>query len=112
MENELYSGDLDHRDMKIPDLREAQFRLKHQRVLIILDDVCSGELLALRDLFQCLRFGSKVIVTAVNLNTLRSNGIDKIYKVAFPSSEEAQQIFSYSAFGQSSPPRGYMEHVI
>lgn len=112
LENELYSGILDHRDMKIPDLCEAQVRLKHQRVLIILDDVCSRELQALGDLIQGLRFGSKVIVTNENLNTFRKNEINQIYKVAFPSSQEAQQIFSYSAFGQSSPPRGYMAHAI
>ncbi|XP_010495261.1 PREDICTED: probable disease resistance protein RPP1 [Camelina sativa] len=112
LENEIFSGVLDHREMKIPDLQEAQFRLKNQRVLLILDDVCSWELQALENLIQDLRFGSKVIVTNVNLNTFRRNGINQIYKVAFPSSEEAQQIFSYSAFGQSSPPRGYMEHAI
>ncbi|XP_010424154.1 PREDICTED: probable disease resistance protein RPP1 [Camelina sativa] len=111
LENEIFSGVLDHREMKIPDLQEAQFRLKNQRVLLILDDVCSWELQALENLIQDLRFGSKVIVTNVNLNTFRRNGINQIYKVALPSSEEAQQIFSYSAFGQSSPPRGYMEHA-
>lgn len=31
--------------------------------------------------------------------------------MAYPSSEEAQQIFSYSAFGKSSPPRGYVKHA-
>ncbi|EFH50122.1 predicted protein [Arabidopsis lyrata subsp. lyrata] len=112
LEKEILSGVLDHREMKIPDLQEAQFRLKHQRVLLILDDACSEELQALGNLIKGLRFGSKVIVTNVNLNTFRRNEINQIYKVAFPSSEEAQQIFSYSAFGQSSPPRGYMEHAI
>lgn len=28
LENEINSGVLDHRDMKIPDLQEAKFRLK------------------------------------------------------------------------------------
>ncbi|XP_010492787.1 PREDICTED: probable disease resistance protein RPP1 [Camelina sativa] len=111
LENELHSGILDYRDMKIPDLQEAQFRIKHQRVLLILDDVCSEEIQALANLIQCLKFGSKVIMTNENFFTLMHNGIDQIYKVAFPSSEEALQIFSYSAFGQSSPPRGYLEHA-
>ncbi|CAN6864342.1 unnamed protein product [Brassica oleracea] len=39
LETEIYSGVLDHRGMKIPDLQEVRFRLKHQRVLLILDDV-------------------------------------------------------------------------
>ncbi|KAF3566195.1 hypothetical protein DY000_02018690 [Brassica cretica] len=112
LENEIYSGVLDHRGMKILDLQEVQFRLKHQRVLLILDDVSSMELQALGDLIQGFRFGSKVIVTNENLNTLRDNGIKQIYIVSFPSTEEAQQIFSYSAFGQSSPPRGYLKHVV
>ncbi|XP_019090061.1 PREDICTED: putative disease resistance protein At4g11170 [Camelina sativa] len=111
LENELHSGILDYRDMKIPDLQEAQFRIMHQRVLLILDDVCSEEIQALANLIQYLKFGSKVIMTNENLFTLMHNGIDQIYKVAFPSSEEALQIFSYSAFGQSSPPRGYLEHA-
>lgn len=114
LEYEIRSGVLDHRGMKIPDLLEAKERLKHQRVLLILDDFPDDELKALGDIIHGLKFGSKVIVTNENLNALRNNGINpnQIYKVAFPSSEEAQQIFSYSAFGQSSPPRGYLEHAV
>ncbi|KAL0887662.1 hypothetical protein Bca101_011645 [Brassica carinata] len=112
LEKEIYSGVLDHRGVKILDLQEVQFRLKHQRVLLILDDVCTRELQALGDLIQGLRYGSKVIVTNENLNTLRDNEIKQIYKVSFPSTEEAQQIFSYSAFGQSTPPRGYLKHAV
>ncbi|XP_010424157.1 PREDICTED: probable disease resistance protein RPP1 [Camelina sativa] len=98
--------------MKIPDLQEAQFRIMHQRVLLILDDVCSEEIQALANLIQCLKFGSKVIMTNENVFTLMHNGIDQIYKVVYPSSEEALQIFSYSPFGQSFPPRGYMEQAV
>ncbi|CAA7061437.1 unnamed protein product [Microthlaspi erraticum] len=114
LEYEIRSGVLDHRGMKIPDLLEAEERLKHQRVLLILDGVPGNELEALEGLIQGLRFGSKVIVTNENLDSLRDNWINpnQIYKVAFPLSEEAQQIFSYSAFGQSSPPRGYLEHAV
>lgn len=113
LRNELLSGVLDHRDMKIPDLVEAEERLKHQRVLLILDDVPEDELKALGGLIQGLRFGSKVIVTSEDIDTLRECGINQMqtYKVAFPSSEEALQIISYSAFGQSSPPRGYSEQA-
>lgn len=112
LENEIYTGVLDHRGVKIPDLQEVKFRLRHQRVLLVLDDVCSRELQALGDLIQGLRFGSKVIVTNESLNTLRDNEIKQIYKVSFPTTEEAQQIFSYSAFGQSTPPRGYLKHAV
>lgn len=113
LENELYAGVLDHKGMKIPDLQEAKFRLKHQRVLLILDDVCSKGLQALGNLIQSLRFGSKVIVTSEDIDTLKECRINQrqTYKVAFPSREEALQIFSYSAFGQSSPPRGYLEQA-
>ncbi|KAG7555646.1 NB-ARC [Arabidopsis suecica] len=113
LENELYTGVLDHKGMKIPDLQEAKFRLKHQRVLLILDNVCSKGIHALGNLIQSLRFGSKVIVISEDIDTLRECRINQsqTYKVAFPSSEEALQIFSYSAFGQSSPPRGYLEQA-
>ena len=99
--------------MKIPDLDEAEERLKHQRVLLILDDVFLHELKALRDVIQGLRYGSKVIVTSEDIDTLRECGIhqNQTYRVAFPSSEEALQIISYSAFGQRFPPRSYLEHA-
>ncbi|CAF1887987.1 unnamed protein product [Brassica napus] len=111
LQNELLSGILDHRDMKIPNVQEAQYRLMHQRVLLVLDNVSTVELHALRNLFQDLKFGSKVIVANENIGTFTYNRIEQIYKVAYPSSEEALQIFSYSAFGQSSPPRGYVKHA-
>ena len=111
LQNELLSGILDHRDMKIPNVQEAQYRLMHQRVLLVLDNVSTVELHALRNLFQDLKFGSKVIVANENIGAFTYNRIEQIYKVAYPSSEEALQIFSYSAFGQSSPPRGYVKHA-
>ncbi|KFK26019.1 hypothetical protein AALP_AA8G193000 [Arabis alpina] len=112
LENELLSGILDHRDMKIPDIQEAQLRLRHQRVLLILDDVSSNELKAFGNLIQGLRFGSKVVVTSEDVFKLKTNGINQIYKVVFPAREEALQILSYSAFGQKSPPRSYLEKAI
>lgn len=111
LRKELLSGVLDHKDMKIEDLLEAEVRLKHQRVLLILDDISSQELQALANIIQCLRFGSKVIVTSEDIYKLKTNGIHQIYKVDFPSREEALQILSYSAFGQKSPPRGYLEQA-
>nr|VDD19711.1 unnamed protein product [Brassica oleracea] len=121
-QKELLSGILDHRDMKITDKKEAILRLMHQRVLVVIDCVSSVELQALQKLVKWyLRFGSKVIVTNADLYTFTDNGIEQIYilkvvslqyKVAYPSSEEALQIFSYAAFGKSSPPRGYLKHAL
>ncbi|KAH0937133.1 hypothetical protein HID58_004594 [Brassica napus] len=113
LKKELLSGILDHRDMNIPDLGEAEERLKHQRVLLILDDVFLHDLKGLRDVIHGLRYGSKVIVTSEDIDTLRECGIhqNQTYRVAFPSSEEALQIISYSAFGQRFPPRSYLEHA-
>ncbi|CAN6839948.1 unnamed protein product [Brassica oleracea] len=113
-QKELLSGMLDHRDMKITDKKEAILRLMHQRVLVVIDCVSSVELQALQKLVKqwYLRFGSKVIVTNADLYTFTDNGIEQIYKVAYPSSEEALQIFSYAAFGKSSPPRGYLKHAV
>ncbi|KFK26018.1 hypothetical protein AALP_AA8G192800 [Arabis alpina] len=112
IEIEVLSGLLDHRNMKIPDLQEAQLRIKQQRVLLILDDVRNGELKALRNLIQSLRFGSKVVVTSGDVFKLKPKGINQIYKVVFPSREEALKIFSYSAFGQKCPPRSYLEQAV
>ncbi|KAL1191704.1 putative disease resistance protein RPP1 [Cardamine amara subsp. amara] len=115
LHHELLSGILDHRDMNIPDLQETQSRLVHQRVLLFLDNVSSEELQYLLNLSMYLNFGSKVVLMIGDqYNSIGWNhiGIDQIYKVAYPSSEEALQIFSYAAFGQSSPPRGYLEHAI
>ncbi|KAG5408643.1 hypothetical protein IGI04_004962 [Brassica rapa subsp. trilocularis] len=110
--SEVLSGMLDHRDMKILDLQDAQYRLTRQRVLLVLDDVASQHLQVLQNLFRSLLFGSKVIVVNKDIETFTHNGIEQIYKVPYPSSEEALQIFSYSAFGQSSPPRGYFKHAV
>uniref|UniRef100_M4E4E6 TIR domain-containing protein n=1 Tax=Brassica campestris TaxID=3711 RepID=M4E4E6_BRACM len=106
-QEELLSGVLDHRDMKIPNKQEAIFRLMHQRVLVVIDCVSFVELQALQKLVQqwYLRFGSKVIVTNADLYTFTDNGIEQIYKVTYPSREEALQIFSYAAFGQSDLPQ-------
>ncbi|XP_010492783.2 PREDICTED: probable disease resistance protein RPP1 [Camelina sativa] len=112
LQHELLSGMLDHRDKKIANKKEAHDRLMHQRVLLVLNPVSSVELQGLRNLIQRLSFGSKVIVTNEILSTLKNNEIEQIYKVTYPSSEEALQIFSYSAFGQSSPPRGYSEQAV
>lgn len=115
LHHELLSGILDYRDMNIPDIQEVQSRLVHHRVLLILDNVSSEELHYLLNLSKCLHFGTKVILMIGDeYNSIGWSyiGINEKYKVDYPSSEEALQIFSHSAFGQSSTPRGYLEHAI
>lgn len=51
--------------------------------------------------------GSRIIVTTEDQELLQQHGINNVYNVAFPSSEEALGIFCLSAFKQISPPNGF-----
>ncbi|XP_023643319.1 disease resistance protein ADR2-like [Capsella rubella] len=53
--------------------------------------------------------GSRIIVVTENKKILKQHGINVIYKVGFPSYEEALMIFCLSAFKRTSPPDGFMD---
>lgn len=83
-------------------------RLKHKKVLIILDDV--DDLVILKTLVgETGWFGSGIIIIVITQDRqiLKSHNIDLIYEVEFPSEDLALQMFCRSAFGENSPPIGF-----
>ncbi|KAG2307634.1 hypothetical protein Bca52824_027382 [Brassica carinata] len=57
---------------------------------------------------------SRIVVISKDRELLRSCGIesDRLYEVDYPSEELASQMFCRCAFGQDSPPDGFMELAI
>ncbi|XP_024189900.1 TMV resistance protein N [Rosa chinensis] len=85
-------------------------RLRHKKVLIILDDVDSLEQLqALAGSDDWFGQGSRIIVTTRNEHLLNAHGVDRRYKVKELRNEEALQLFSWKAFKSDYPQRDYME---
>lgn len=107
------SKTVDHQDIKIQHLGAIKERLKNKRVLIVLDDVDEVEqLVALANQPNWFGLGSRIILTTEDRQLLKTHGINHVYKVDFPSCDEAIQIFSRYAFGNSFPPRNFMELAI
>ncbi|KAG2322012.1 hypothetical protein Bca4012_057172 [Brassica carinata] len=98
---------LDRKNMKIGAMEE---RLKHQKVLIVIDDLDDQYVLdALAGQTKWFGSGSRIIVVTTDKHLLKAHGIDSIYEVGLPSDEQALEMFCRSAFRQDSPPDGLME---
>ena len=50
---------------------------------------------------------SRIIITTEDVRVLNAHRINHVYKVKFPSSDEAFQIFCMNAFGQKQPHEGF-----
>lgn len=84
------SKTVDHQDIKIQHLGAIKERLKNKTVLIVLDDVDELEqLVALANQPNWFGLGSRIIVTTEDRQLLKTHGINHVYKVDFPSSDEA-----------------------
>ncbi|CAH8278614.1 unnamed protein product [Arabidopsis lyrata] len=96
--------------MKISHLGVVQDRLKDKKVLVVLDGVDkSMQLDAMAKETWWFGPGSQIIITAQDRKIFREHGINHIYKVGFPSTDEALQILCTYAFGQKSPKHGFEE---
>ncbi|KFK22483.1 hypothetical protein AALP_AAs46524U000200 [Arabis alpina] len=110
---EFLSKILCQTDIKINSLGVVEQRLKHRKVLVVLDNVDDLELLkTLVGKTEWFGFGSRIIVTTQDKEILKAHEIDLIYEVEFPSKDLALQMFCQSAFGQTSPPDGFMELAV
>ncbi|KAL1200913.1 putative disease resistance protein RPP1 [Cardamine amara subsp. amara] len=110
LQNQMLSQVINHKGTMISHLGVAQERLKDKKVFLILDDVDRvGQLDALAKETQWFGPGSRIIITTEDLRVLKAHGINHIYKVNFPSSDEAFQIFCMNAFGQKHPDDGFYE---
>ncbi|ESQ50955.1 hypothetical protein EUTSA_v10022545mg [Eutrema salsugineum] len=110
LQEKFMSQMINHLGVKIPHLGIVEERLKDKKVLVILDDV--DQLVQLESMAKepCW-FGpwSRIIITTQDQKLLRARGINHIYRVEFPSNDEALQIFCMYAFGQKSPKDGFMD---
>ncbi|XP_010425880.1 PREDICTED: probable disease resistance protein RPP1 [Camelina sativa] len=110
LQSQMLSQIINQKDIMISHLGVAQERLKDKKVLLVLDDVDHLEqLYALAKEILWFGLGSRIIITTEDLRILKAHRINHIYKVKFPSSDEAFEIFCMHAFGQKHPYKGFFE---
>ncbi|CAL9241613.1 unnamed protein product, partial [Arabidopsis halleri] len=96
------------RQIKIDHLGAVEDRLKHQKVLIFIDDLDDQVVLdVLAGQTHWFGSGSRIIVITKDKQFLRAHGIEHIYEVCLPSEEIAIEMLSRSAFRQSFPREGF-----
>ena len=90
-------------------INEISKRLRHKKVLIIVDDVDSlsqSECLVPNP--NCLGMGSRIIITARDKRLLYDvHKVDNIYEVPELGFEESMLLFSLCAFKRRFPEKGY-----
>ncbi|CAA0395537.1 unnamed protein product [Arabidopsis thaliana] len=104
-EKELLSEILGQKDIKIDHFGVVEQRLKHKKVLILLDDVDNLEFLkTLVGKAEWFGSGSRIIVITQDRQLLKAHEIDLVYEVKLPSQDLGLQMISQYAFGKDSPP--------
>nr|AXU93634.1 RPP4/RPP5-like protein [Arabidopsis thaliana] len=104
-EKELLSEISGQKDIKIEHFGVVEQRLKHKKVLILLDDVDNLEFLkTLVGKAEWFGSGSRIIVITQDRQLLKAHEIDLVYEVKLPSQGLALQMISQYAFGKDSPP--------
>nr|AXU93626.1 RPP4/RPP5-like protein [Arabidopsis thaliana] len=104
-EKELLSEILGQKDIKIEHFGVVEQRLKHKKVLILLDDVDNLEFLkTLVGKAEWFGSGSRIIVITQDRQLLKAHEIDLVYEVKLPSQDLGLQMISQYAFGKDSPP--------
>jgi hypothetical protein len=102
-------------EIKIPTIESGNMilkeRLRHKRVLLILDDVNKLEqlkaLCGSRDWFGA---GSKVIITTRDRHLLKEHGADCIYRVKELDESESLEVLNRGAFSQATiTPEDFVE---
>jgi Leucine-rich repeat (LRR) protein len=109
-EKELLSEILGQKDIKIEHFGVVEQRLKHKKVLILLDDVDNLEFLrTLVGKAEWFGSGSRIIVITQDRQLLKAHEIDLIYEVKLPSQGLALKMICQYAFGKYSPPDDFKE---
>nr|AXU93541.1 RPP4/RPP5-like protein [Arabidopsis thaliana] len=112
-EKELLSEILGQKDIKIEHFGVVEQRLKHKKVLILLDDVDNLEFLkTLVGKAEWFGSGSRIIVITQDRQLLKAHEIDLVYEVELPSQGLALKMICRSAFGKDSPPDDYRELAV
>jgi len=113
LQGHFLSEILGKKDIKIDDPAALEERLKHQKVLIIIDDL--DDIMVLDTLVgqtQWFGYGSRIIVVTNDKHFLIAHGIDHIYEVSFPTDVHACQMLCQSAFKQNYAPKGFEDLVV
>ncbi|XP_021801951.1 TMV resistance protein N-like [Prunus avium] len=84
-------------------------RLRHKKILLILDDVDQLEQLEKLAGDDWFGEGSRVIITTKNRRLLENREIELIYEVKKLDYNQALELFSWHAFRRSEPPEDYLE---
>ncbi|KDP31606.1 hypothetical protein JCGZ_14831 [Jatropha curcas] len=85
-------------------------RLCHKKVLLVLDDVDDlTQLEALAREPNWFGQGSRIIITTRDKHLLVAHGVQSIYEVQYPNSDQALQLFSQYAFKQNNPKIEYLD---
>ncbi|XP_028751311.1 TMV resistance protein N-like [Neltuma alba] len=85
-------------------------RLRHRKVLVVLDDVNDLEQLrALCGNREWLGEGSKIIITTRDLHLLKTFGVDDIHSMKLLSNDASLELFIRKAFKRASPEGKFME---
>ncbi|XP_020890895.1 disease resistance protein RPS6 isoform X3 [Arabidopsis lyrata subsp. lyrata] len=104
---------LGQKHIRIDHLGAVRERLKHQKVLILLDDLDDQVVLdTLVGQTQWFGRGSRIIVITKNKHLLRAHGICSFYEVGLPSDQLALEMFSRYAFRQNCPLPGFIEFSV
>ncbi|XP_023634084.1 probable disease resistance protein RPP1 [Capsella rubella] len=110
LQKQLMYQILNHKDMELPHLGVAHDRLNDKKVLIVLDGINqSMQLDAVAKESKWFGRGSRIIITTQDQKLLKKRDINHIYKVKFPSTYEAYQMFCMYAFGKKIPKDGFEE---
>ncbi|XP_033142547.1 disease resistance protein TAO1 isoform X1 [Brassica rapa] len=110
LQQQFMSQITNQKDMVVSHLGVASNRLKDKKVLVVLDGVDqSVQLEAMAKETWWFGPGSRIIITAQDQKLFRAHGVNLIYKVNFPTDDEALQIFCTYSFGQKSPKDGFEE---
>ncbi|VYS59326.1 unnamed protein product [Arabidopsis thaliana] len=108
VQQKMLSTIFSQKDIIVPNLGVAQARLKDKKVFLVLDEVDHiRQLDALAKETRWFGPGSRIIITTEDVRVLNAHRINHVYKVKFPSSDEAFQIFCMNAFGQKQPHEGF-----
>ncbi|KAB2631679.1 TMV resistance protein N-like [Pyrus ussuriensis x Pyrus communis] len=85
-------------------------RLRHRRVLLILDDVDQSEQLEkLAGKHDWFGLGSRIIITTRDEHLLLRHGVDQIYKAKELNQNESLELFSWKAFKKDHPEKEYLD---
>ncbi|XP_048422838.1 disease resistance protein RPV1-like [Pyrus x bretschneideri] len=112
---QLLSDILIGRKVEIQTISEGIIKIEStissRKVLLVLDDVDHMDqldaVLKMKDRFYP---GSKILITTRRERLLKADQVTQVHKVHTLDYNESLQLFSWHAFGQDHPLRGYMEY--